>query len=91
MACGVSFKLWETQNFLISLAYSFLPGWLERKLADNTGRKRNKGYLTKHITKTLPLATASKVLKNAEQAVMSWELFQGWRLGFHFYSCILGA
>ena len=91
MACGVSFKLWETQNFLISLAYSFLPGWLERKLADNTGRKRNKGYLTKHITKTLPLATASKVLKNAEQAVMSWELFQGWRLGFHFYSCILSA
>ena len=76
----------------MSLAYSFLPGWLERKLADNTGRKRHKGYLTKHITKTFPLATASKVLKNAELAVMrSWELFQGWRLGFHSYSGILGA
>lgn len=80
MACEVTFKLWEAQNFLISFAYNLLPGWHELERwswqETQTGR-RNKGHLIKHITKILPLGTASYALKNALKAVMrSWELLR---------------
>lgn len=73
-------------HFSCLQVYACLAGEIENWQKIPVGR-RNKGYLTEHITKTLPLATASKGLKNAEKAVMrSWELLLGQRVVFHFYS-----
>lgn len=74
MACQDSFKLWEAQNFLISLAYNFLPGW--RKV----GRRHRREGETKDISlntslKLFPYKNACEGLKNVEEAVVGgWEL-----------------